>query len=133
MKKVSVVPDFYILGVNVEDLPEPKKVAVISEVCDCYDKYGGIMHINGGNYHSEIIVYEIPDTSYYLLKYGNTRETFEGDEYNGIIILINGKPAYGLLIRNDESYALYHKKKARKILKSYEEDENYYVVYHNED
>ncbi len=128
MKKVKVVPDFYILDVKCEDLPDPKKVMVIRERCNCWDLYGDIKHNNGGNYHSEIRVYEIPE-GYYLFVYGNTREYFVGDEYYGYIILVGGKPAYSFLLRDDESYALYDKKKAKRIIKSYEEDENYYIDY----
>ncbi len=129
MKKVEVVPEFYIVGVNYEDLPHLKEVLVIAEKCDCWEKYGGVMHNNGGNYHSEIRVFEIPDTEYYLFVYGNTREYFVGDEYEGFIILIDDKPAYSFLLRDDESYALYDKEKTKRIIKSYEEDENYCLEY----
>ncbi len=126
MKKVQVAT--YVLGVNYEDLPDPKKVLVIRERCNCWDLYGDIKHNDGGNYHSEIKVYEIPD-GYYLFVYGNTREYFVGDEYYGYIILVDDKPSYSFVLRDDESYALYDEKKAESIIKSYEEDENYYIDY----
>jgi hypothetical protein len=131
MKKVEVVPDFYILDVNYEDLPNPKKILIIKEKCDCWEIYGGPMCNNGGNYHSVIKVYEITDTDY-LFVYGNTREFFVGDEYYPIII-INEKPMYSLVIRDDESYELFDKEKAEKVIKSYAEDENYYIEYCDED
>ena len=133
MKKVEIVPDFYILSVNYEDLPNPKKIFEIREECDCWEMYGGPMCNNGGNYHSVIKVYEIPNTDYYLFVYGNTREDFIGDEYSGIIVIINGKPAYSITIRDDESYKLFDKDKAEKVIKSYAEDENYYIYYISED
>ncbi|MFZ8787872.1 hypothetical protein [Thermocrinis sp.] len=133
MKKVEVVPDFYILGVNYEDLPDPKKIFEIREECNCWEMYGGPMCNNGGNYHSVIKVYEIPNTDYYLFVYGNTREDFIGDEYHGIIVIINGEPVYSITIRDDESYKLFDKDKAEKVIKSYAEDENYRIYYISED
>jgi hypothetical protein len=120
--------------VNYEDLPEPKKILVIKEECDCWETYGGPMCNNGGNYHSVIKVYEITDTDY-LFVYGNTREDFVGDEYHGIIVLVDGKPVYSIAIRDDESYKLFDKDKAEKVIKSYAEDEKgkYYIYYIRED
>ena len=89
------------------------------------------MHNNGGNYHDVIEVFEIPNTEYYLFIYGNTREDFLEDEYYDYYILVDGKPAYSFLLRSDESYALYNKEKAERVIKSYEEDENYYIDYYD--
>jgi hypothetical protein len=119
--------------VNYEDLPDPKKIFEIREKCNCWEMYGGPMCNNGGNYHSVIKVYEIPNTDYYLFVYGNTREDFIGDEYSGIIVIINGEPVYSITIRDDESYELFDKDKAEKVIKSYAEDENYYIYYISED
>jgi hypothetical protein len=129
MVKVEVVPDFYLLGVNPEDLPDLRKVLVIGEKCNCYELYGAIKHVDGGNYHSMIVIYEVPDTDYYIFRYGNTREDFCGDEYHGWVVLINDEPRYSFFVRSDESYALYDKEKAQKIIRSYEADENYYINY----
>ncbi len=127
--KVAVVPSFYVLGANFEDLEAlPKPRFVIQEKCDCYELYGETKHTDGGNYHAEIRVYEIPDTNYYVFVYGNTREYFVGDQYEEMIVVVNGKPKYGFLLREDESVAVYNRKKAERIIKSYEEDENYYVI-----
>ena len=130
MVKVEIVPDYYVLEkVNPEDLPDPKKVLTIKERCDCFELYNSVMHNNGGNYHSVIVVYEIPNTDYYIFRYGNTRENFCNDEFHLWVILVNDEPKYSFLIRSDESYALYSKEKAVKLLKFYEEDENYYIDY----
>jgi hypothetical protein len=128
---VKVVPDYYVLEISPEDLPNLKKVLSINEVCDCYEKYGSIMHNNGGNYHSVIVVYEIPNTDYYIFRYGNTREDFCNDEYHLWVVLINDEPKYSFLIRSDESYELCSRDEAKEIIKSYEEDENYYIDYHD--
>ncbi len=133
--KVEVVPSFYVLGVNFEDLEDlPKPRFVIQEECDCFELYGETKHVNGGNYHTEIKVYEVPDINYYIFIYGNTREHFIGDQYEEMVVLINGKAKYGFLLRDDESVAVYNRKKAERIIKSYKEDENYYVIdYHEYD
>jgi len=131
MAKVEVVPDYYVLEINPEDLPDPKKILTIKERCDCFELYNSVMHNNGGNYHSVIVVYEIPNTDYYIFRYGNTRENFCNDEFHLWVILVNDEPKYSFLIRSDESYALYSKEKAVKLLKFYEEDENYYIDYYD--
>ncbi len=126
--KVEVVPNFYV-GVDFEDiekLPDPR--FVIQERCNCFELYGDIKHNNGGNYHSETRVYEVPNTNYYIFVHGNTREYFVGDQYEEMIVIVNGEPRYGFLLRDDEIVAVYNRKKAERIIKSYEEDENYYVI-----
>ncbi len=131
--KVAVVPSFYVLGVNFEDLEYlPKPRFVIQEKCNCYELYGDVKHVNGGNYHAEIRVYEVPGTDYYIFVYGNTREYFIGDQYEEMIVLISDKPKYGFLLRDDESVAVYNRKKAERVIKSYKEDENYYVIDYRE-
>jgi hypothetical protein len=126
--RVEIVPDFYA-GINPENLQNLERVRVltISEKCNCDPE--DIKHINGGNYHSEIRVYRI--SNYYIFIYGNTRETFEGDQYYLWVVLIDGKAEYSFTIRSDESYAIYESQTAEKIIKSYEEDEDYYVYYHD--
>ena len=123
--KIEVVPDFYFIDVEVEKLPDPK--FIIREICNCSDD---IKHINGGNYHSEIRIYEVPNTGYFIFVYGNTRETFCDDEYSKMIVTINGTAKYWFWLRYDESFAIYNKRKAKAIIKSYENDD-YYIDYYD--
>jgi hypothetical protein len=118
---------------DCDELGSLEKVCKIVEACDCYELYGSIKHNNGGNYHSVIEVWRIPNTNFYIFIYGSTRETFEGDDFYTYYILVDGKPMYCFTIRSDESYALYNGRKAKKIIRKYERDENFTVYYYRDE
>ena len=56
----------------IDALPELDPVMELQEPCDCWEKYGGPMHNDGGNYHSRIRVFEITPCVY-LAVFGDTR------------------------------------------------------------
>jgi len=119
----------YDEGWSGELTGELELIATIRERCNCYEIYGSIMHHNGGNYHSIKRLYKVPDTSVYVLTHEDTREVFSADECFDVVIFRGGEAVGVICLKSGEWCQLLTEEEAKKTLKSYEEDDAYYIKY----
>jgi hypothetical protein len=111
----------------VDALEELSPVVVMEEPCDCWERYGGPMHNDGGNYHSRVRVYEITPCVY-LAVYGDTREAFSVDDYKYMVVWVEDEPVGVIVAKTHDCCHLLKKEELEGFVKSYEE-EGYSIYY----
>ncbi len=111
----------------INTLPELEPVMELQEQCDCYDKYGGSMHSDGGNYHSRVRVYEITPCVY-LAVYGDTREAFSMSDYKYMIVWVEDEPVGLVVAKTYDCCYLLKREELEDFVKGYEED-GYSIYY----
>ena len=109
------------LAKMIDSLPVLEHVMVLEEPCNCWEKYDGIMHNDGGNYHSRIRVYEITPCIY-LAVYGDTRESFSMDEFKYIVVWVEEEPLGLVVAKTHDCCKLLKREEMEDFVKGYEED-----------
>ncbi len=112
----------------IDSLPALEHVMLIEEICNCWEKYGGPMCNDGGNYHSRIRIYEITPCVY-LAVYGDTREVFSVDEYKYMVVWVEDQPMGVVVAKSHDCCHLMKKDEAEELIKAYSEDKDYVVYY----
>ncbi len=111
----------------IDSLPALEHVMLIEEPCDCWERYGGSMHNDGGNYHSRIRVYEITPCVY-LAVYGDTREAFSMDEFKYMVVWVEDQPVGLVVAKTHDCCHLLKREELEEFVKGYEE-EGYSIYY----
>jgi hypothetical protein len=112
----------------VDSLPELEPFMELEEPCDCWERYGGTMHNDGGNYHSRIRVYEI-SPCVYLAVFGDTREAFSVDEFKYMIVWVEDEPVGLVVAKTHDCCDLLKKEEVQEFVKNYQQ-EGYSIYYH---
>jgi len=105
----------------IDSLPALEPVIMLEEPCDCWEKFGHIMHNDGGNYHSVIRIYEITPCVY-LVVYGDTREAFSMYEFKYMVVWVEGKPVGLVVAKTHDCCKLLKREELEGFVKSYEEE-----------
>jgi hypothetical protein len=100
----------------------------IYEKCDCLERFNDIRHNDGGWYHRIIRVFKITP-EIYIASYEDTRDTFYADELRYAVVYIGGDAIGKITLKEGEWAELLKREEAEKLIKSYEEDQNYRVYY----
>jgi hypothetical protein len=110
----------------IKNLPVLEYFILLEEPCDCWIKYGSVMHNDGGNYHSRIRIFEITPCVY-LAIYGDTREAFSMDEFKYIVIWVEDQPV-GVVVAKTDCCRLLKKEELEDFIESYVQ-EGYNIYY----
>jgi hypothetical protein len=116
------------LAKTIDGIPELEYVMELVEPCDCWERYGGPMHNDGGNYHSRIRVYEI-SPCVYLAVYGDTREAFSVDEFKYMVAWAEDEPVGVVVAKTHDCCRLLKREELDEFVKDYEQ-EGYSIYYH---
>ena len=63
-------------------------ITLYEEECDCYQKHGRCLHVNGGNYHdieNLVLVWYQDQLIGFGIEETTTRESFPGDEFDTLV------------------------------------------------
>jgi hypothetical protein len=105
----------------IDNLPALEHAMLIEEPCDCWERYGGPMHNDGGNYHSRIRIYEITPCVY-LAVYGDTREAFSVDEFKYMVVWVEDQPVGLVVAKTHDCCHLLKREELEGFVKGYEEE-----------
>jgi hypothetical protein len=109
----------------ITNLPNLEPVVEIIEKCNCH-VYGSVKHVDGGNYHSIVKLFEITPNEF-IVCYGDTRELFDISERIYVVIQLNNEVIGYITLKAGEVAEVITKEEAEKLLKYYEETEDYTV------
>jgi len=109
------------LAKMIDSLPALEHVMLIEEPCDCWERYGGPMHNDGGNYHSRIKIYEITPCVY-LAVYGDTRSAFSMDDYKYMVVWVEDEPAGLVVAKTHDCCHLLKREELEGFVKGYEQE-----------
>jgi hypothetical protein len=113
---------------GVDCLVELAPFIRIYEKCDCIERFGTIYHNNGGWYHRIIRVFKITP-NIFVASYEDTREAFHASELRFAVISVNGDIVGKITLKDGEWAELLKKEEMEKLIRDYEEDQNYSVYY----
>jgi hypothetical protein len=110
---------------GITNLPNLEPIVEIIEKCNCY-VHGSVKHVDGGNYHSIVKLFEITPNEF-IVCYGDTRELFDISERIYVVIQLNNEVIGYITLKAGEVAEVITKEEAKKLLKYYEETEDYTV------
>jgi hypothetical protein len=105
----------------IDSLPALEHVMLIEEPCDCWERYGGPMHSDGGNYHSRIRVYEITPCVY-LAVYGDTRSAFSMDEFKYMVVWVEDETVGLVVAKTHDCCQLLKREELDGFVEGYEKE-----------
>ena len=113
---------------SIARLPDPPLMMELIEECNCYEKYGSVMHNNGGEYHEIVRIYRL-DREHFLVIFTDTREFFSADEISYVVVRKKGRKwyndKYSVMVRADDSVYILGRKDVEKIIRA--RTDGYYV------
>jgi hypothetical protein len=113
---------------SVERLPEPQLILELVEECTCYEKYGMVLHNNGGEYHEVVRIYRL-DGEHFLVVFTNTREFFSVDEISYVVVRKRGRKwyndKYAVMVKADDYVYILGREDVEKEIRA--RTDGYYV------
>jgi hypothetical protein len=110
-----------------KNLTRLEPVVRITERCNCIELYGEIKHVDGGNYHTVIEVYEITPEEY-VVSYGDTRELFDVSEWVFVVVQLNDEEVGYITLKSGEIAEVVRKEEVEELLNyKYKDYEVHYI------
>jgi len=113
---------------GITSLPTLEPIVEIREKCNCSEIYNEIKHVDGGNYHAVVKLFEVAPKEF-IVSYGDTRELFDISERLYIVVKLNEEPVGYITLKSGEVAEVITAEEAEKLLRYYEEAEDYTVYY----
>jgi len=113
---------------GVTHLVELTPFVRIHEKCDCLERFNDVRHNDGGWYHSIICLYQITP-HIYIATHEDTREAFGAYELRYVVVYVGEEAVGKITLKEGEWAELLKEEEAERLLRCYQEDDNYSVYY----